>query len=59
MTLSDHFQVSYHQTVGRLYSQLDELDAQIARVQAELSLDDAAVQAHAQATEQQAKTVAH
>ena len=37
------FQHRYHQTVGRLYAQLDELDAQIARAQAGLSPDDARV----------------
>lgn len=52
------FQHRYHQTVGRLYAQLDELDAQIARVQAGLSPDDAAAQAHAQAAEHQAKASA-
>ena len=57
-TETAQFQHRYHQTVGRLYAQLDELDAQIARVQAGLSPDDAAVQAHAQAAEQQAKASA-
>lgn len=52
------FQHRYHQTVGRLYAQLDELDAQIAKVQAGLSPDDALAQAHAQAAEQQAKASA-
>jgi chromosome segregation ATPase len=52
------FQHRYHQTVGRLYAQLDELDAQIARVQAGLSPDDAAAQAQAQVAEQQAKASA-
>lgn len=52
------FQHRYHQTVGRLYAQLDELDAQIARVQAGLSPDDTAAQAHAQAAEQQARASA-
>lgn len=52
------FQHRYHQTVGRLYAQLDELDAQIARVQAGHFPDDAAAQAHAQAAEQQAKASA-
>lgn len=52
------FQHRYHQTVGRLYAQLDELDALIARVRAGLSPDDAAAQAHAQAAEQQAKASA-
>ena len=57
-TETAQFQHRYHQTVGRLYAQLDELDALLARVQAGLSPDDAAVQAHAQAAEQQAKASA-
>ena len=57
-TETAQFQHRYHQTVGRLYAQLDELDALIARVQAGLSPDDAAAQAHAQAAEQQAKSSA-
>ncbi len=52
------FQHRYHQTVGRLYAQLDELDAQIARVQAGLSPNDAAAQIRAQAAEKQAQTSA-
>ncbi len=52
------FQHRYHQTVGRLYAQLDELDALIAKVQAGLSPDDAAAQAHAQAADEQAKASA-
>ena len=57
-TETAQFQHRYHQTVGRLYAQLDEMDALLARVQAGLSPDDAAVQAHAQAAEQQAKASA-
>jgi len=57
-TETAQFQHRYHQTVGRLYAQLDEVDAQIARVQAGLSPDDAAAQAYAQAAEQQAKASA-
>lgn len=57
-TETAQFQHRYHLTVGRLYAQLDELDALIARVQAGLSPDDAAAQAHAQAAEQQAKASA-
>ena len=57
-TETAQFQHRYHQTVGRLYAQLDELDALLARVQAGLSPDDAAAQAHAQAAEQQAKSSA-
>ena len=52
------FQHRYHQTVGRLYAQLDEVEAQIARVQAGLSPDDTAAQVHAQEAEQQAKASA-
>ena len=57
-TETAQFQHRYHQTVGRLYAQLDELDAQIARVQAGLVPDDVTAQAHAQAAEQQAKASA-
>jgi hypothetical protein len=57
-TETAQFQHRYHQTVGRLYAQLDELDALIAKVQAGLSPGDAAAQAHAQAAEQQAKASA-
>lgn len=49
------FQYRYHQTVGRLFAQLDELDAQIAKAQAGCFPDNATAQAHAQAAEQQAK----
>ena len=57
-TETAQFQHRYHQTVGRLYVQLDEMDALLARVQAGLSPHDAAAQAHAQAAEQQAKASA-
>jgi len=57
-TETAQFQHRYHQTVGRLFAQLDELDAQIAHLKAGLSPDDAAAQAHAQAAEQQAKASA-
>jgi len=57
-TETAQFQHRYHQTVGRLYAQLDALDALIAKVQAGLSPDDAAAQAHAHAAEQQAKASA-
>lgn len=49
------FQHRYYQTVGRLYAQLDELDAQIAKVRAGLSPDDADAVAHAQAAQEQAR----
>ena len=54
-TETAQFQRRYYETVGRLYVQLDELDALIAKVKAGLSPNDAAVQAHAQAAAQQAK----
>jgi len=57
-TETAQFQHRYHQTVGRLYAQLDELDALIARLQAGHHPDDADAQAHAQAAEQQAKASA-
>ena len=57
-TETAQFQHRYHQTVGRLYAQLDELDALIAKVRAGLSPDDAAAQAHAQAAAEQAKASA-
>lgn len=57
-TETAQFQHRYHHTVGRLYAQLDDLDAQIARVHAGHSPDDAAAQAHAQAAERQAKASA-
>lgn len=57
-TETAQFQHRYHQTVGRLYAQLDELEAQIAKVQAGLTPGDAAAQVHAQAAEQQAKASA-
>ena len=49
------FQHRYYQAVGRLYAQLDELDAQIAKAQARQSPDDVVIQARAKTAEQQAK----
>jgi len=49
------FQHRYYQNVGRLYVQLDELDAQIANAQVERSPDDTTAQAHAQAAQEQAR----
>ena len=54
-TETAQFQHRYYQTVGRLYAQLDELDAQIANVQVGRAPDDAAAQARAQAAQEQAK----
>ncbi len=49
------FQRRYYEKVGRLYAQLDDLDAQIANVQAGRVPDDVAGQAHAQAAQEQAR----
>lgn len=57
-TETAQFQYRYYQSVGRLYAQLDELDALIAKVQAGLDPSDAAAQAHAQTAEQQAQASA-
>ncbi len=54
-TETAQFQRRYYEMVGRLYAQLDELDAQIANAQAGLSPDDAAAQVHAQAAQEQAR----
>jgi hypothetical protein len=50
------FQHRYYKTVGRLYAQLDELDAKIARAVASRAPENAAAQARAQAAEDQAQT---
>jgi hypothetical protein len=49
------FQRRYYETVGRLYVQLDDLDAQIANAQAGRAPEDAAALAHAQAAQEQAR----
>ncbi len=49
------FQRRYYETAGRLYAQLDELDAQITNAKAGRAPNDAAAQAHAQATQEQAR----
>jgi len=54
-TETAQFQYRYYQTVGRLYAQLDALDATIAKIEAGLSPDDAIAQTHADEAEQQAK----
>jgi hypothetical protein len=54
-TETTQFQHRYYQTVGRLYAQLDELDAQIANVLAEQSPENAALLADAQAAQDQAR----
>lgn len=49
------FQHRYYLAVGHLYAQLDELDAQIAVLQAQLHPADVIVQDYARAAEQQAR----
>jgi len=54
-TETAQFQHRYYKTVGRLYVQLDQLDAQIANAQAEKSPDDPVAQARAQAAHERAR----
>jgi hypothetical protein len=54
-TETAQFQHRYYLAVGRLYAQLDDLDAQIAVLQARLHPSDPVVQAHAHAAERQAR----
>jgi hypothetical protein len=54
-TETARFQRRYYETVGRIYVQLDDLDAQIANVQAGRAPDDAAAQARARAAQEQAR----
>lgn len=49
------FQQRYYQTVGRLYAQLDELDAQIAFARLNRSPDDFTARAKAQLAEEEAR----
>ena len=42
-TETAHFQHRYYQTVGRLYAQLDDLDAQISHLRMQQAPDDAAL----------------
>ena len=54
-TETAQFQHRYYLAVGRLYAQLDELDAQIAVLQARLHPTDATAQEYACAAERQAR----
>ncbi len=54
-TETAQFQHRYYHAVGRLYAQLDELDAQISNARTEQAPDDTTLKAHAHAAEQQAK----
>ena len=57
-TQTAQFQHRYYQIVGRLYAQLDDLDAQIARLLVEQTPDDDALKSRSRAAEQRAKTSA-
>jgi hypothetical protein len=52
------FQRRYYQSVGRLYAELDALNAQIANLRAKQAPNDATLKARAKAAEQQAKSSA-
>ena len=54
-TETAQFQHRYYRAVGRLYAQLDEIDAQIANLRMEQAPNDAPLKAQARAAEQQAK----
>jgi hypothetical protein len=54
-TETAQFQHRYYRAVGRLYAQLDELDAHIANLRTEQAPDDAPLKAQARAAKQQAK----
>jgi len=54
-TETAQFQHRYYQAVGRLYAQLDEIDAQIANLRVKQAPDDPVLKARAQAAETQAK----
>jgi hypothetical protein len=54
-TETAQFQHRYYHTVGRLYAQLDEIDARIANLRMKQAPDDPTLRAHVQAAEAQAK----
>src|SRR5262249_53883760 len=54
-TETAQFQSRYYQAVGRLYVQLDELDAEIARVQSKQAPNDPNLEARADAAKQKAQ----
>src|SRR3974390_1234112 len=51
-TETAQFQSRYYKAVGRLYVQLDELDAEIAKARSEQAPNDFALKAHADAAKQ-------
>jgi hypothetical protein len=54
-TETAQFQSRYYEAVGRLYVQLDELDAEIARVQSKQAPNDLSLKADADAAKQRAQ----
>jgi hypothetical protein len=54
-TETARFQHRYYQAVGRLYAQLDEIDAEIAILRSQQAPDDAPLRTRARAARQQAK----
>jgi hypothetical protein len=54
-TETAQFQSRYYQAVGQLYAQLDELDAEIAKVRLEQAPNDFTLKANADAAKQKAK----
>jgi hypothetical protein len=54
-TESAHFQHRYYEVVGRLYAQLDEINAQVAEGRMKQARDDPVLKASAQAAKEQAK----
>jgi hypothetical protein len=54
-TETAQFQSRYYQAVGRLYAQLDELDAEIAKASFEQAPNDFSLKAHADAARQKAR----
>jgi hypothetical protein len=54
-TETAQFRHRYYQTAGRLYAQLEEIDARIANLRAKQAPDDPTLKAHAQAAEERAK----
>jgi hypothetical protein len=57
-TETERFKKRYYHTVGRLYAELDELEAKIANARQKQAPNDPDVRAHAKATEERAKRTA-
>jgi hypothetical protein len=54
-TETARFQHRYYQSVGLLYAELDQIEAQIANIRVERAPHDTTLKAHARAAEQQAR----